>query len=344
MIKAIDFFCGAGGLTRGLLDAGIKVLAGIDIDDRLRDTYEKNNQPSKFKGFDIADLSIDLLRQDLAITETDIVLYAACTPCQPFSALNRQRDKDKKRELLITFAEVVKQSPPDFILIENVPGLKNAYGREIYDQFLNIIDSVGFSVENQYSSFLDANDFGVAQTRKRFIFLASRHGPVCEPAAALYKPKVRDAIKRFPAIQNGGQSTRISNHIARRLTDKHLKIIKAIPKDGGNRSDVLDQDILLECHRNKPKTYKDVFGRMAWDKPAPTMTARCTEVANGRFAHPSQDRGISLREAAALQSFRDDYIFYGSNFHVAGQIGNAVPPVFSQKLGEAIVRTYIQMR
>ena len=341
MIKAIDFFCGAGGLTRGLLDAGIKVLAGVDIDKRLEETYENNNKPSKFYPIGIDDIDIFSFREELGITPNDKVLYAACTPCQPFSALNRNKDKDKKRELLLSFGEIVKKCPPDFILIENVPGLKNAYGKEIYQIFLGIIENVGFVSDYRYSEFLDANDFDVPQVRKRFILLASKDSELIEPEKSDEKPTVRTVLKKYPAIGNGGKSKKFKNHVAKKLPLNHIRIIEAVNKDGGNRADVEDQSILLPCHRNKPKTYKDVFSRMAWDKPSPTMTARCTEVANGRFAHPTQNRAISFREAAALQSFEDDYIFYGSNFHIAQQIGNAVPPKFAQKLGEAIINTYL---
>jgi len=343
MIKAIDFFCGAGGLTRGLLDASIKVLAGIDNDKRLQDTYEKNNCPSKFYPIKIEDVDIFGLREELGITEQDKVLYAACTPCQPFSHLNKQKDKGKKRELLLAFGEIVEKCPPDFILIENVPGLKNAYGKEIYEIFLGIIESVGFIPDYRYSEFLDANNFDVPQVRKRFILLASKHGELVEPQESDEKLTVGSVLKKYPAIRNGGKSKKFKNHEARKLPSNHIRIIEAVRKDGGNRADIEDQSILLPCHRNKPKTYKDVFSRMAWDRPSPTMTARCTEVANGRFAHPTQNRAISYREAAALQSFGDDYVFYGSNFHIGQQIGNAVPPKFAQKLGEAIVNTYLTL-
>jgi DNA (cytosine-5)-methyltransferase 1 len=341
MIKAIDFFCGAGGLTRGILNSGIKVLAGVDNDEKLKETYENNNSPSKFYSTDINEIDIFNLRKELGITEQDMVLYAACTPCQPFSTLNRQKGKDVRKSLLLSFGRIVQAAPPDFILIENVPGLNTAYGKEIYEEFIKMIESVGFRPENVYSEFLDANDFDVPQTRKRFILIASRHGGLTIPEKSSNRPSIDSVLKRYPKITDGGKSKRHLNHEARKLPDNQKLIIKAVPKDGGNRSDVKDTSILLPCHRNKPKTYKDIFSRMAWKKPAPTLTGRCSDIACGRFAHPTQDRGISLREAAALQSFDDDYVFYGSNFHIMGQIGNAVPPKFAQKLGEAIVETYL---
>src|SRR5438445_2587473 len=128
MIKAIDFFCGAGGLTRGLLDAGVEVLAGIDIDTGLKDTYEKNNSPSQFISADIKGTDIKALRRQLGITRQDRVLYAACTPCQPFSTLNQMQGEDDRKHLLLSFARLVEVAPPHFILVENVPGLNTAYG------------------------------------------------------------------------------------------------------------------------------------------------------------------------------------------------------------------------
>jgi DNA (cytosine-5)-methyltransferase 1 len=335
-----DFFCGAGGLTRGLLDSGIEVLAGIDVDDRLQLTYESNNEPSQFICEDIRDIDILELRDDVGITDSDVVLYAACCPCQPFSTLNQAtHDDDDQKALIISFAELVVEAPPDFILVENVPGLNNAYGDEIFERFLNIIALAGFARENMYAAELDAQDFGVPQVRKRFILLASRHGPMVPPRRSPYKPTVRDVLTRYPRIADGARSTEYLNHETRQLQPHHKTIVKAVPKNGGSRRDIIDTSILLECHRRNPSAHKDVFGRMAWDEPAPTLTCRCIEVYCGRFIHPRQNRGISLREAAAIQTFPDDYEFFGTFFHIAKQIGNAVPVRFGKSLGTAIQRS-----
>ncbi|MCA1568531.1 MAG: DNA cytosine methyltransferase [Acidobacteria bacterium] len=333
MIKAIDFCCGAGGLTRGLLDAGILVLAGVDIDEKLRKTYETNNAPSRFLRLNLKEISIRELRDELGITDQDLVLYAACTPCQPFSTLNQRHGEDDRKELLISFAEIVQAAPPDFIVVENVPGLNTAYGKEIYEQFIRMIGEAGFREENIYADFLDANEFGVAQVRKRFILIASRHGNIKRPLRATRKPVVRTVLKKYPAIRDGEKSDKYPNHEVRRLQPHHKVIVQAVPKDGGSRRDIEDTSILLECHQNNPGAHKDVFGRMAWNEPAPTLTCRCTDVYCGRFIHPEQDRGVSLREAAALQSFPDDYIFIGSYHHIMKQIGNAVPVKFAKRLG-----------
>lgn len=340
MIKAIDFCCGAGGLTRGLLDAGIDVLAGVDIDCRLRDTYERNNSPARFVCQDIRRVRIKELRQTLGITEGDRVLYAACTPCQPFSTLNRTAGTDNRRNLLISFARLVQEAPPDFILVENVPGLNTAYGKRVFDRFVTALDGCGF--RNRYSGFLDAKDFGVPQVRKRFILLASRNGEIVPPRRSRRVATVREYIAKYPPLVDGEACGAIENHIARQLPPHLKRIVCAVPRDGGSRRDVADKELLLKCHRERPDTHKDVFGRMAWDRPGPTLTGRCTDVYCGRFTHPDQDRGLSLREAAALQTFRDDYVFYGTFFHIAHQIGNAVPVKLGARLGLAIKRAALR--
>lgn len=337
MIKAIDFFAGAGGLTRGLLDAGIDVVAGVDNDERLRETYERNNEPSRFIKQDIAAIDIKALRGEVGIASADTTLYAACTPCQPFSTLNRSKGDDNQKALLLKFAEIVAESPPDFVIVENVPGLNNALGRDIYRQFEAILLEHGFSAD---ARLLDAKHFGVPQTRKRFILVASRHGTAKLPATttADEPPTVRDHIHKYARISDGDESQADANHVARPLQPHHRRIVEAVPPNGGSRRDVADKSILLKCHQDRPNAHKDVFGRMAWDEPSPTLTCRCTDVYCGRFIHPEQHRGISLREAAALQTFPDDYEFFGESFlEKSRQIGNAVPVRLAEELGKAVI-------
>lgn len=339
MIKAIDFFCGAGGLTRGLLNAGIKVLAGVDDDKHLRETYTYNNKPSRFINEDINDIHIYELRKELGIQTGDVTLYAACTPCQPFSTLSRQKSTDDRKGLLLTFAEIVKECPPDFILVENVPGLNNGYGKEIYEEFLKVLEECEFS--EAAADLLDAKHFGVPQTRKRFILLASRKGSISLPIPQTDPNQfvtVGECIKNYPEIDDGGESQDYPNHVARKLKPHHKLIVAAVPKDGGNRQDVPDTSILLKCHQEKPNAHRDVFGRMAWDKPGPTLTSRCVDIYSGRFTHPKQNRGISLREAAALQTFEDNYEFFGTSISaISRQIGNAVPVKLAEQLGKSII-------
>jgi DNA (cytosine-5)-methyltransferase 1 len=333
LIKCFDFFCGAGGLTRGLLDAEIDVLCGIDIDERLQDTYEKNNEPSRFEQADIGEIDIASLRKKYGVRKKDVTLYAACTPCQPFSTLNQRRGVDERKQLLLQFAELVRFSPPDFVLVENVPGLGNAYGRDIYNKFLTALDDAG--LVHRDARKLDAQDYGVPQIRKRFLLIASKHGPISLPEPETGEAKtVREALAGLP---EPGSKAAPPNHEARVLKDHHKKIVREIPVDGGSRSEVEDTSVLLECHRRNPNVHKDVFGRMWWDKPSPTLTCRCTDVYCGRFVHPEEDRGLTLREAAALQSFGHDYEFHADSlFFAARQVGNAVPVALARRLGETV--------
>ena len=340
MIKAIDFFCGAGGLTRGLLDAGIEVIAGIDNDTRIKKTYTENNKPSRFISKNVKDLNIQDLRREVEISAKEPILYAACTPCQPFSHLNPMHGSDKRRELLLDFAKIVEQAPPDYIIVENVPGLSNAFGRDIYQRFEKMLKNMGFELD---ADKMDAKEFGVPQTRKRFILVASRHGsPTLPESAARNQFKtVAEAIRSFPAIAHGEESETHKNHIARKLSAHHLRIVRAITPDGGSRQDVEDKSILLKCHQDNPNAHKDVFGRMSWQLPAPTLTCRCTDVYCGRFVHPEQNRGISVREAAALQTFHNEYEFFGESIlEQARQVGNAVPVRLAKLLGDGILKTH----
>ena len=185
------------------------------------------------------------------------------------------------------------------------------------------------------------NTSRVPQTRKRFILLASKEGsislpiPITDPSQFV---TVRECIGEYPVIADGEESENCLNHKTRELQSHHKRIVKAVPVDGGSRRDITNTSILLKCHQDRPDAHKDVFGRMAWDQPAPTLTSRCSDVYSGRFIHPEQDRGISLREAAALQTFRDDYEFFGTSITgIARQIGNAVPVKLAEKLGKSIL-------
>ena len=341
MIKAIDLFCGAGGLTRGLLDVGIDVAAGVDSDVRVKETYEKNNTPSRFIHADIRELDIARLRDKLGVAKDEPMLYTACTPCQPFSTMNTLRKpQDDRKSLLLDFAEIINQAPPDYIIVENVPGLNNTTGKDIYEEFEKTLSRHGFLKD---AEMLDAKDFGVPQTRKRFILVASRHGQPSLPSPITGRKfaTVEDAIRKYPALHHGGQDVEYKNHVARKLQPHHSRIVEAVPQDGGSRSDIRDTSILLKCHRENPGAHKDVFGRMAWQQPAPTLTCRCTDVYCGRFIHPEQQRGISLREAAAIQTFEDDYEFFGNSIlEQARQIGNAVPIKLAGQLGNSVLNSH----
>ena len=213
-IKAIDFCCGAGGLTRGLLDAGVSVVAGLDNDERLRRTYEHNNEPSRFVVGDIAEVDIDALRTDLGIDEEDITLYAACTPCQPFSTLNTAKGEDGRKSLLLEFGKIVARRPRDFIIVEERAGpctMPSAW-TSIREFMAGITGPLGFCAA---SDLWDAKDYGVPQTRKRFILVAARGR---EPRLPLVTTRnspitVRECIEKYPRLAAGERDSRFANHV-----------------------------------------------------------------------------------------------------------------------------------
>ena len=339
-IIAVDIFCGAGGLTRGLLDAGIKVKKGYDIDPGLKDTYEKNNEGVNFYCVNVSELKKEEILKDLDL-ENNYLLLAGCAPCQPFSRINKNDGEDDRRKfLLLEFGRIVKEIKPDFIISENVPGLKRGKGRIIFEHFEKILEDENYFFD---SDILNAKDFGVPQNRKRLILLASKHRPVKIPEGkyGLLKPgkkpylTVRDAISKYPKIEAGGKHPSITNHVTRNLSRTNKLRMKYIKPNGGSRFD-LPPRLQLECHK-KHTGHTDVYGRMRWDDVAPTLTCKCVSISNGRFGHPDQARGISVREAAALQTFKDKYIFYGTLTDTTGWVGNAVPVKFSRVLGDYFI-------
>ncbi len=341
-IIAVDLFCGAGGLTRGLLDAGIAVKKGFDNDPGLKDTYEKNNPGVKFFCRDISEVTKEEVLEGLN-TKDNFLLLAGCAPCQPFSRLLRKNKRDDSRvNLLLQFGRLVSEVRPDFVFVENVPGLKNGKGKIIFSQFEDILKKEGYSF---ISDILDAKDYGVPQKRKRLVLLASRHFEIGIPPATYGLPDksklpyvtVRDVIARFPIIRAGGKHKEVPNHECRDLSALNKKRLKHIKKNGGTRLD-LPKRLRLKCHK-KHNGHTDVYGRMKWDDVSPTLTCKCNSISNGRFGHPTQLRAISVREAAALQTFKDTYFFYGNMSENSKWVGNAVPPLFARCLAEGIKKS-----
>ncbi|MCX6639245.1 MAG: DNA cytosine methyltransferase [bacterium] len=331
---AVDFFCGAGGLTRGLLNAGVKVIFGIDYDKDCQKTYESNNRPAKFLHADLRTLDPGDLLPYIGNIPSEKMLFAACAPCQPFTK-QRSIKNLHQRNLIGEFSRFVKEFNPGYVFIENVPGLARVGGFSSYRRFKKILRDLGHQFEE---GILDAKEYGVPQTRRRLIFISSRintipipqkiNGPGLQPLVT-----VRDTILSLPPLNAGEVDPDIPNHYASNLEAINLERIKNTPPDGGDRRS-WPASLTLECHRNGYNGHTDVYGRMWWDRPAPALTGRCDSLSNGRYGHPEQNRAISLREAARLQSFKDNYIFYGSSKnHIALQIGNAVPVKLAEVIG-----------
>ncbi|MDX9755973.1 DNA cytosine methyltransferase [Sulfurimonas sp. RIFOXYB12_FULL_35_9] len=350
-IKAIDLFCGAGGVTRGLLDAGIDVIAGFDIDISLKKVYEENNIRKNGLKVQYFDKKVEsITKKDIynlvgsktaRKTNKEKFLLAGCAPCQPFSLKNKNRnDKTDHRRTLITyFADLVKETKPDFVFMENVAGLANLEPDNL-KYFLKTLKDEEFSVA---TGIVNAKNYGVPQNRKRFVVLASKESKVQIPEGEYdgvtksYKT-VGDVIKNILPIKAGESHPSIHNHTSSNLKDINMQRIRSTSKNGGSRTE-WDDSLILECHKNF-EGHKDVYGRMCWEKPAPTLTTKFFSYSTGRYGHPEQDRAISLREGALLQSFPENYIFFDASIQrVAKQIGNAVPPKMAEAFGKYFINS-----
>lgn len=337
-LKSFDFFCGAGGLTRGLRNAGISVVAGFDTDGQCRLSYERNNPTVKFVNKDIREITMSELKKLAGVRSFRDMLFAGCAPCSPFSQQRKNEEPSNDATLLMEFGRIVAAAKPGYVLVENVPGLARVPGYSAFRRFVRLLKTSGYKIAVEV---LDAKRFGVPQNRRRLVLIATRKG-----VASLPKPKygtkhhpfktVRQAIGRFPVLRAGSSHAKVANHVASPVTPINLQRLKATPRDGGDRRD-WPLSLQLECHSKNYEGHTDVYGRMFWDAPAPTLTGRCISISNGRYGHPTQNRAISLREAAALQSFPASYRFFGFRTHIALHIGNAVPVRLAKELGKHIL-------
>ena len=332
----VDLFCGAGGLTHGFVLEGLPVNAGIDLDPACRYPYEANND-AIFIAQDISKVSGDELSE--LFGDADIKVLAGCAPCQPFSTYAHRYDIDEsgKWGLLYEFARLAKSVKPDIITMENVPSIIK---HKVFHDFIDALEKLNYKV---WYGVVDSSHYGVPQTRKRMVILASIHGEINFTPLTHKKPvSVYEAIGQLPSLKAGEASPDDRLHTSSSLSPKNIERIKA-SKPGGTWRD-WPEHLVADCHKGeKGRTYASVYGRMTWEKPSPTMTTQCYGFGNGRFGHPEQDRAISLREAAILQSFPKSYQFVpdGSDvsFTVLGRlIGNVVPV----DLGRAIARSIKQ--
>lgn len=337
-IAAIDFFCGCGGTSYGFKKAGIDILCGIDFDKTCQQTYEKNIGKGKFLHADITKLKSYDIQKKINLKPGQKLLFSACAPCQPFSTHNKNKNKgDRRKSLLLVFAQIISKFRPDFIFIENVPGIQNVDNGRIFKKFKKNLVNIGYHFEYHV---IDASNYGVPQARKRLILLASKEAKIVFPKITHGKDlnpvvTVKDVIGGLPRIGHGQENSNINGHFARKLSKLNLKRLKATPKNGGSRSD-WPKSLRLECHK-KSSGHNDVYGRMSWDKPAPVLTCNCTSISNGRFGHPSQNRAISPREAAQIQTFPKSFKFYGGLVTMSKHIGNAVPVKLAKVFGRSII-------
>jgi len=333
---AIDLFSGCGGLSQGLTDAGYRVLAAVEVDEKACETYRANHQNVELLPEDIRRVSAAKLMRRAGLKKGELDLLAGCPPCQGFSTLRARNGRaaaaDPRNDLIDEFARLALALRPKMIMMENVPALAR------YEKFIDFVERLTAKGYRVTSKVLDVSHFGVPQRRKRLILSASRVGDPLLAAEAPARMTVREAIGGLPAAGQSGDT--LHDIPTKHRSARVQAMIEAIPKDGGSRHSLPDP-MKLGCHR-RTSGFNDVYGRMKWEDVSPTITSGCSNPSKGRFIHPQENRPITLREAAILQSFPADYRFDVSHGKeaIALMIGNALPPKFIAAHGLAMARGF----
>lgn len=342
-LKAVDFFCGAGGMSYGLQLAGITVLAGIDNSRDCKKTYETNIKVAKFIRHDISTLAAPELARRISIRRNDPnMIFAGCSPCQFWSKIRTDKKKSERTAFLLKqFQKFIGYYRPGFIVVENVPGLYRRKEESVLPEFTAFLERHGYRWDD---GLINANHFGVPQNRVRYLLVATRlAGSIALPSPTqdhtLTVASFLGVSNGFNRISAGHRDPTPFAHTAASLSPKNLQRISVTAKSGGRRTAWRNNDKLqIPAYIGRDKIFTDVYGRMFWDRPAPTITTRFNSLSNGRFGHPEEDRAISIREGATLQTFPRDFSFYGpSQRSLARQIGNGVPPELARRIGLHLV-------
>lgn len=343
----IDSFSGAGGLGLGLQRAGFDIRLSFDIDDICIKTIKENEKYFSHSAVaaDISDMLNGRALELCKLKRGELFLLAGGPPCQGFSIQRRGSDIDPRNQLVFKYALLVEELYPKYFVMENVTGIAGKRGKTILEQLLDELKSIGYEV---HINLLDAQDYGVPQRRKRYIIVGERtdmgiHFEYPKPTGE--HRTVKDVIGSLPEPPlDGSDYPGIPLHRRDKLSDINLKRIKAL-KQGQGRA-FLPDELLADCHKIDSSIigYRNVYGRMEWNDVAPTITARFDSFTRGKFGHPEQDRSISLREGALLQTFPTDFKFIGNKVDIARQIGNAVPPVLAEQIGRSIIESYKRSR
>lgn len=346
-LKAVDFFCGGGGMSYGMLEAGINVLAGIDYEPNCKETYKENITGAQFIQADVFELKEEELERTLNLDRNDDdLILIGCSPCQFWSIINTDKSKStKSANLLIEFTRFVKYFNPGYVVVENVPGVLRKKKESGLEDFIIWLETSNYQVHREVHNVAE---YGVPQSRKRFTLIANRiTGEKINPIKKEgEKVTVRDVIGEsngFPKIKAGHKDETEFIHTVPTISDIIIRRLQKVTINGGNRLGFAnDPELQLPCFVGKDDSFKDTFGRLWWDRPSPTITTKFFSVSNGRFVHPDEDRALSLREGATLQSFPKEYKFYGtSTSSIARLIGNAVPPQYAKCIGEAIINNHL---
>lgn len=347
-IEILDLFCGVGGLTCGLKKAGLDVLAGFDLDKTCKYAYEINNNVT-FVEANIREVTANEVNK--YYSKNAIKVMVGCAPCQPFSQMQFKKCKDHnyvrndKYDLLLEYGRLINECLPDIVSMENVPRIKDT---DVYQEFLKILKDNNYYID---AKVVYCPEYGIAQNRRRFVLVASKLGDIelIKPTHAKNNiPTVKDIIGKLPEVESGEKNDIDPLHVTAKLSIRNLNRIK-LSKPGGTWKD-WPFDLRCKCHQvDSGQTYTSVYGRMEWDKIAPTMTTQFYCYGTGRYGHPEQDRALTLREGAMLQSFPENYQFIDPNKtfslkDIARHIGNAVPVRLGEVIGMSIKKHVEKLR
>ena len=334
--QAFDMFCSVGGLTYGLQEAGLEVNAGLDVDGSCRYAYETNCK-AVFLEADIRDVSYADISEHFHDAKYRILV--GCAPCQPFSSLTSKRkshEPDSRWTLINEFLRIILEGRPEIVSMENVPQLMD---EPIYVKFKQALEAVGYKISD---AIVSCARFGVPQRRRRLVMLAALKTKIAVPRPYFILHRtVRNTIENLAPLAHGQSIETDPLHVCARLEPINLKRIQASKPSGSWRD--WPADLLPDCYKKASgHSYGSVYGRMQWDAPAPTLTTQFYRYGTGRFGHPEQDRALSLREGALLQTFPEHYQFVPpggkvSFGRIGRHIGNAVPPTLAAAIGKAII-------
>lgn len=334
-IIAIDLFCGAGGLTQGLKEAGFRVIGAVEKEPVVAETYKLNHSGVHLWNTDIQNLKAEEIISTLGIEKGQLDLLAGCPPCQGFSSMRTKNGsssvEDERNDLVFEMVRLIEELMPKAVMMENVPGLAKD-PRMV--KVLARLKSLGYHVDDETVQVHDISKYGVPQRRKRMILMTGlkKKIPFAQPDKEV--KHVRHILENMPTPGAGNDP--LHDYPVNR-SEKTQTMISLVPKNGGSRSD-LPKEYWLPCHLRYPKGFKDVYGRMKWDNVSPTITGGCINPSKGRFLHPEENRAITLREALLLQTFPKNYKFPTTiaRDRIALMIGNALPPHYIKKHAEEI--------
>ena len=345
-VKVFDFFSGCGGTSTGFMNAGMDIVFALDNDSDAATTFQHNFPETHFLQQNITEVDVQYLQPFIDQCGNDPLLFCGCAPCQPFTKQNTVKPiRDVRISLLDEFRRFVEFYNPEYVFVENVPGIQKIKNNQ--NHFNNFVRYLRRNCYSVIHDIIASQSYGVPQQRRRLVMLASRVGEIELPAKT-HGPgtenenysSVREWIEALPPIQAGEEHLEVPNHRASGLSPKNLERIRSIGEGEGRNQ--WPKHLVNKCHNGKYEGHTDVYGRMRWDFPSTGLTTRCISLSNGRFGHPEQDRAISVREAALLQTFPNDFIFYGSLASMARQIGNAVPVLLAETFGHHI-NNHIEM-